>query len=121
MKLAGRRMLLVALLCVPTGCAAGAEIAGKLALETAAALARGGGGSSTPEPCGGKCDAGTACNQNVNMCEPIRETRPAPEGTQTISSDEPLDDSCAGLCLENERCKVVAGADDVECVPIQRE
>ncbi len=109
------RWLPLFLLLLP-GCAAAAPIVGKIAAHAASAvgsgLGRGGGAESA---CVRPCDSGTSCNEKSGMCEPNFPTSPS---TRELAPPAPAndDDSCAGLCLEGERCRIVANA-DVECIP----
>jgi hypothetical protein len=69
--------------------------------------------------CWGQCEYGTRCDEKAGLCVPVESwTGPAPPPplpSASAATPEP-DDSCAGYCLEDERCVLVPNG-DVDCVP----
>lgn len=98
------------------GCASAGVAAAEIATRTAQAVIDGAARSGAAEPaCARPCDSGTVCNERSGMCEPYFPRGPAP--ADAIRPAPPNDDdSCGGLCLEGEHCRIVANS-DVECVP----
>lgn len=110
------RLAILGLLLASTGCASAGPIAAEVATKTAQALLDGAGRGGSSEPaCARPCDYGTVCNGKNGMCEPYFPRSEAP--TDAFRPAPPNeDDSCGGLCLEGEHCRIVANS-DVECVP----
>lgn len=107
--------LLLALLACGCGGAAG-QVAAEVASKTAEALLESAANGSASGPaCARPCDSGTVCNERSGMCEPYFPRTGPPEGAAKPAPAND-DDSCGGLCLTGEHCRIVANA-DVECVP----
>ncbi len=71
------------------------------------------------DSCWGQCEYGTRCVEKTGLCVPVESwTGPPPPPTAPPATATPgvADDSCAGYCLEDERCVIVPNG-DVTCEP----
>jgi hypothetical protein len=91
----------------------------KVPVAVGLAVAQAGFQRAVTGSCWAQCEMGTRCNESSGLCEPDEsfvkpvkaatpETQPSPVAT--------ADDSCAGYCLSDERCVLVADG-DIQCVP----
>lgn len=75
--------------------------------------------------CVTQCGYGTGCDEQTGLCVSLEElakqgrAKPATASTDpapatAVSQDLPFDDTCAGLCLSDERCVMYRG--ELDCV-----